>query len=223
MTGKMPRIGLIHAVQASMAPVLQVFGEYWPEASLMNVLDDSLPVDLQRAGGIDRTMMLRFERLSGYCFDQGADAILFTCSAFGPAIEQAATKLPIPVLKPNEAMFEKACAGGRKVGMLATFPPAVATMEAEFYRGAEKIGCDAKIDTVCLPEAMDAARAGDYARHNRILVDALPRFKDVDVLLLAQFSMTPAIGEIQKNIPVPVLSSPHAAVEKLKSLLSPPN
>ena len=220
MTQASPRIGLIHAVQVSMAPVAQAFSACWPQAAVMNLLDDSLAADLQRDGRVTDVMISRFERLTRYCVDQGADGVLFTCSAFGPAIENAASKVPVPVLKPNEAMFEKAFTYGKRIGMLSTFPLAVGPMEAEFNAAAAKLGSDATIETICCPEAMDAARAGDYDRHNRLLLDALPHFAGFDVLLLAQFSMAPACGVIQQRLSIPVLTSPHSAVEKLKSLLT---
>ena len=217
MNHQAPRIALIHAVQVAMSPVQQAFQERWPEASLMNVLDDSLPADLQRAGRITPQMFRRFERLTAYCIEEGSDAVLFTCSAFGPAIEHVAKTARVPVLKPNEAMFDKAFEYGEKIAMLASFPPAVAPMEAEFYESARKIGSNASIETRCIPAALDAAKAGDYARHNQLLLDALPHFNGFDVLLLAHFSMAPAVDEIQRHISIPVLTSPHAALERLKS------
>ena len=185
----------------------------------MSVLDDSLPTDLQQAGHITPQMFARFERLTQYCIEENADAVLFTCSAFGPAIEHITKTAKVPVLKPNEAMFDKAFEYGLKVGMLASFLPAVAPMEAEFNESAKKIGSNATIETVCVSAALDAAKVGNYKLHNQQLLNALPHFNNFDVLLLAHFSMAPAIDVIQRDISIPVLTSPHAAVERLKTLL----
>ncbi len=92
----------------------------------------------------------------------GADAILYTCSAFGAAIDQAARELPIPVLKPNEAMFETAFAAGARIGMLATSPPAVASMEEEFAADAHRLGRAVTLKTV-----LAAGRHGCATRRRR--------------------------------------------------------
>ena len=67
-------------------------------------------------------------------------AVLFTCSAFGPCIEQAAARHTlIPVLKPNEAMIDDAvaaaiAAGGSAacIGLIASFAPTLSSMPPEF-------------------------------------------------------------------------------------------
>ena len=75
----------------------------------MNLLDDSLSADLARDGKLTDAMTERFLALGRYAASTGADAILFTCSAFGPCIEAVArAHAPMPVLKPNEAMIEQA-------------------------------------------------------------------------------------------------------------------
>ena len=78
------RIALIHALQHSLPPIAASFAKLWPEAELMNLLDDSLSADLAREGGLTRGMTERFLKLGRYATGSGADAILFTCSAFGP-------------------------------------------------------------------------------------------------------------------------------------------
>ncbi len=65
----------------------------------------------------------RFLALGRYAASTGADAVLFTCSAFGPCIEAVARDLaPKPVLKPNQAMIQQAVARGHRIGLLSTFP-----------------------------------------------------------------------------------------------------
>src|SRR3978361_427583 len=103
------RITLIHAMAASVPPIEAAFRRLWPEATLMNLLDDSLAGDLARDGMLTPAMTGRFLALARYATTTGADAVLFTCSAFGPCSDACAREFPaIPVLKPNEAMIEEA-------------------------------------------------------------------------------------------------------------------
>src|SRR6195952_4420014 len=103
------RITLIHALKHSIVPIEAAFAKLWPEARLMNLLDDSLSADVARDGKITDAMTERFLQLGRYAAGTGADAILFTCSAFGSCIEAVAREqAPMPVLKPNEAMIEQA-------------------------------------------------------------------------------------------------------------------
>ena len=78
------RITLVHALKHSIVPIEASFGRLWPDARLMNLLDDSLSADLARDGGLTDAMTERFLRLGRYAAGTGSDAILFTCSAFGP-------------------------------------------------------------------------------------------------------------------------------------------
>ena len=52
----MVRIALIHALRHSPPPVETAFAALWPEARLMNLLDDSLSADLARDGAITDAM-----------------------------------------------------------------------------------------------------------------------------------------------------------------------
>lgn len=216
----MPRISLIHAVRVAIDPVVETFQSGWPEAYIYSLLEDSLPNDLQEAGKIDVAMIERFKRLADYAADTGADAILFTCSAFGTAIEAAAAAhASIPVLKPNEAMFEEAMKMGARIGMIATFEPSIPSMAREFEKMAAATGSSAKLETACVPDAMAALRSGDAETHNRLVAGAVDQLSETDVLLLAQFSTAQARIAVEKRYSKPILTSPGSAVRKLRSLL----
>jgi len=146
----------------------------------------------------------------------GADAILFTCSAFGPAIEAFAALAPRPVLKPNEAMFDQALATGRRLGMLATFAPSVASMEEEFRAQAAAAGVDSELETVLVEPAMAALKAGDADTHNRLLAEAASALDGRDAIMLAHFSTSRALAAVSAMVACPVLTAPRSAVEALR-------
>ena len=215
------RIALIHAVTVAVPPIAEAFRELWPEARPLNILDDSLSPDREKSERLPPEMYSRFETLTRYAVDIGATGILFTCSAFGEAIEAAATKVRVPVLKPNEAMFEAALERGNRIGMLATFGPSVASMESEFEELARQRRAGATIETHCVPEAMAALRRGDFATHDKLLADTAPKLSRCDVVLLAHFSTARAQKLVSGSLSCPVMTSPGSAVLKLKSILTP--
>ena len=189
----MTRIALIHALSHSVAPINEAFARDWPEAVRMNLLDDSLSADLAcsaAAGdsGLDAAMHQRFEDLCAYAEGTGAQAILFTCSAFGPCIEAAAARRPhLPVLKPNEAMVADAVASGLAVGLIASFAPTLQSMPAEFV-------ANTPLRTALAESAMAALDRGDGAAHDEAVWEAAQRLVDqgCGVVALAQFSMARA-------------------------------
>ena len=206
------RIALIHAVRVAMQPVEDAFARHWPDAGRMNLLDDSLSRDRERDGTLTPEMFGRFAGLTEYVLSTGAHGILFTCSAFGPAIEAARANRTVPVLKPNEAMFRDALARGRRFGLLATFAPSVPSMAEEFFDMARAAGREVELRSACVPEAMGALDAGDGETHDRLLAQAAPQLAGCDAVMLAQFSTARAQGAVSAVLDCPVLTSPDAAV-----------
>jgi hypothetical protein len=215
------RISLIHALPISIAPVADAFSRIWPDAETVNLTDDSLAGDLAAAGSLQPDMTDRFIQLARYTAGAGADAILFTCSAFGPCIEACTRDLaPLPVLKPNEAMIEECVSIGgaeARVGLLATFQPTLVTMPPEFTSAAPSL----TVQTALATTALDALRAGDREGHDSAAADvAAEEFAACDVIALAQFSLSSAADIIAERTGKPVLTTPDTAVRKLRRLLS---
>lgn len=208
------RIALIHALKHSIVPIEASFAKLWPDARLMSLLDDSLSADLARDGRLTDAMTDRFLSIGRYVASTGADAILFTCSAFGPCIEAVArAHTPMPVLKPNEAMIEQATALGRKIGLLSTFPPTLVSMPPEFPASVEIVPKLAE-------GALTALDRGDRAEHDRLVTEASRSLLDCDLIALAQYSMAPAASLVAEASGRPVLTTPDSAVLKLKELLA---
>lgn len=225
----MPRIALIHALQHSVAPINEALARDWPQATRMNLIDDSLSADLARSGQLDAAMHARFATLTDYAVACGAQGILFTCSAFGPCISAAALRHPgLPVFKPNQAMVADAEAaahssgggggsggGGAKIGLIASFAPTLQSMPAEFSP-----------DTALALEFADGAMAaldrGDMAGHDAAVLRAGQRLqaRGCTLMALAQFSMARAAPGLRQTLGLPVLTTIDSAVAALRLRLA---
>ncbi len=213
----MIRIALIHALAHTVEPTNDEFNRQWPQALRMNLLDDSLSADLAKntasgADGLDAAMHVRFENLATYAESTGAQAILFTCSAFGPCIDAVAARRPhMPVLKPNQAMVAEAVALGGRIGLIATFAPTLTSMVREFPQGTDLVPC-------LVAEALSALERRDLAEHDRLIVQAARELvkQGCQAIALAQFSMARASAAVEAAVKLPVLTTPGSVVRLLK-------
>ncbi|MBB3360488.1 MULTISPECIES: arylsulfatase [unclassified Novosphingobium] len=212
----MTAITLIHALEASIAPINAAFAAHWPQARLANLLDDSLSRDLAEAGVLTDAIVARFRTLGRYAAGAGADGILFTCSAFGPAIDAVAADLaPLPVHKPNTAMIARAvaAAGAGRIALLASFAPTLPSMLPEFPDP------DRVLPVHC-PGALDALQSGDAARHDAIVAAVAATLpEDCSVVALAQFSLARAAAAIAPHAGRTVLTTPQCAVEGIRAAI----
>jgi Asp/Glu/hydantoin racemase len=217
------RVMLIHAVAEAVTPIREAFAAGWPEAEIHDLMDSSLSADLAADGGVLGARMIeRFRTLGRYAAGAGpagraSDAILFTCSAFGPAIEAVRAELAIPVLKPNEAAFERALEAGSRIGLLVTFAPSLPALTAELEAMARAAGRTPTIVGAIAAGGMEALRAGRVADHDARLAAAAASLPAVDAFVIGQFSAARAAGAIRAVRPEPVLTTPESAVAKLRA------
>lgn len=214
-----PRIFLVHAVDVSMSPASTSFKKLWPEASVINLLDESLAVDMLADGKMTPRMIERFARLGQYCVDAGADAILFTCSAFGEAINHLKTLQRIPILTPNQALFEELLAMGGKAAMLTTFTPSVQALRSELFEMAAAQHLSPEVDSFMVEGALDALLAQRGQEHDRLIAQRVNQLSEYPTIVLGQFSMAHAASHPDITSSARILTTPDCAVRKLKMLL----
>ena len=226
-----PRIMLISALAQSPAPAQAAMRDEWPEARTANLLDDSLAADLASLGKITPAIHDRFLTLGRYAaMSEDAlgttDGIMFTCSAFGPAIDRVKADLSIPVISPNEGAFDEALdlcrarEGAGRIGLLLTFAGSLPPLSAEMgAMAAERGQAMPEIVSAVADGALAALQASRNEEHDRLIADAAAKLPSVDLILLGQFSMARAVGAIRSVRTEPVLTTPHAAARKLRRLV----
>lgn len=231
------RVMLVHAVAEAVIPIHDAFAAGWPEARIHDLLDTSLSLDLAADGGVLGARMIeRFRVLGHYAAGAGpagriSDAVLFTCSAFGPAIDAVRREIAIPVLKPNEAAFERALEVGflqtgprtsrqPRIGLLVTFAPSLPALSTELAAMARERGLTPTIVGAVAAGGMEALRAGRPAEHDALLVKAAATLPEVDAIVIGQFSAARAAPAIAATRPEPVLTTPESAVAKLRGVLA---
>lgn len=217
---KHQKIYLVHATEVAIPPIVASFRTHWPEARIANLLDDALMPDLAADGRVTDAMIERFVEMGRYCVKAGAEAILFTCSAFGPAIDECRRAVGIPVLKPNEALYEQLVAQDGSVSLLATFQPSIPAMLQEIAACAREKGTRVKVEPHLVDGALAALQSNRADEHNRLIAEQAARQIGCDVIAFAQFSMAQAAALAATRTTKPILTTPDSAIRKLQTLLA---
>lgn len=220
-----PRIALIHALEESVIPARQAFREEWPEARIFDLLDTSLAVDHAERGSLDAAMVERFLMLGRYASGtrgagSPAEGMLFTCSAFGAAIDAVKRDRTIPVFRPNEAAFGEAVQAGGKIAVVVSFPPSLPPLMDELHAAAKQSGASIDPVGVVAEGALAALKAGRGDEHDRLIAEATSRVKGIDTFILGQFSLARAKAVVAEATGARVITTPHSAVRALKRAIA---
>jgi Asp/Glu/hydantoin racemase len=202
-----------------MAPLEEAMARLWPDATLFNLLEESLYAEVDDAGNISPRLIERLKAVFKYVELAKADGAIFTGSTFGPAVDEARASVSLPLLKPDEAMTEVAVRSGRRIGVMCTAKRAIPVIAGGVEAAARQAGKTIEIVPYWVPEAQAMLNGGKRAEHDELVRRAAAEATDCDVLLMGQISMAPAARVIA---PLPgrlLLTSPDTAVAKLRSLL----
>lgn len=213
------KIAILHTsfVFVSVEPVINnLIAELIPNAEVMHFVDSDVLATVVREQGISAQSEARMTHLAQAAEAAGADIIFSACSSLGPALDIAASNVGTPVVKVDEAMAILAASTGKRVGVLATVPTTLGPTSDLIQAKADELGNEITIEQKLCAGAFDVLMAGDRPGHDAMVIEqAMELAKTVDLVVLAQASMSRLVDVLAEKTGLAVLSSPRIGVEYL--------
>ena len=212
------RVVMIHAVAESIPPVRLAFQDEFPEAEVVNLLDEGLLLDFDDE--VTPNLRRRMSELICYSQDHNADAVGLACSVYAPVVDSARHLVDVPLVSSYGPVMREAVDAGARVGVIASNS---ATMrDAEYYLNlaAREAGKEVTFVPRLAEDLLTVLRVeGQQAFERRLGEEVMALEPEVDVVLLSQFSFASALDHLRGVSTTPVLSAPHSSARTLKRML----
>lgn len=214
----MSTVCFFHTVASLSGRFDELAAEYLPETEHFHIVDESTLDELLEVGELTPGVTNRICTQLSLAERAGADVVLDTCSSTSPAVDVARELVDIPIVKIDDPMTERAVELGDRIAVVATASSTLGPSTELVERKADQQGREVTIESRLVDGALDALKSGDDERHDRLVSDEVRSLADeVDVVVLAQASMSHLQPALDDETAVPVLSSPHMAMEELAS------
>ena len=203
-------IAFLHTADVHVGTFTDLVDELAPGTPTAHVVDADLLAGARAAGGVDAALT---ERLAARLAEAaaGAGVVVCTCSTLAGPAEALGPIAGVPVLRIDRPMAETAVAHGPRVVVVAAVASTLGPTVDLLTGCAAAAGTPIRVTTVLVEDAWAAFEAGDLGGYERRIADAVDgAAPGADVVVLAQASMAGAADLVET--PVPVLSSPRAAV-----------
>ncbi len=208
----MKRIVLIHTVKSVYETFEKDLRAVTGDIKVYNMLDDFLVADSIERGAftVDNRMRLMHDLSSAQL--TGADLIVVTCSTLTPHVVAARPFFTTPIIAIDDAMCSLAVKQGRKVTVLATAESTVSPTLKKLEEEAASQQKVVSLSSLCCPEALVHLKAGQKARHDKLVLDMAREVKDSDTIVLAQASMAHLQDLVQAQTRIRTFSSPQLCI-----------
>jgi Asp/Glu/hydantoin racemase len=198
-----------------------IFKELMPNVRRINIVDDSLLADVMSVGHITQAVTKRMCTYVQTAEEAGADAILSLCSSLGPTIDIARPLVSVPVIKIDDAMTEEAARSANRIGVMATVLTTLGPTVDLIHSKASAMKRVCQIQPALVEGAFQILMSGDREKHDRMVSEAARELANqVDLIVLAQASMTRLVTNLSNETGLRVLSSPRLAIEYTQRLLN---
>ena len=201
----------------------EIFMELMPDVRRINIVDDSLLSDVIAVGHITPAVTKRMCKYVQAAEEAGADAILSLCSSLGPTIDIARPLVKIPVIKIDDPMAEEAARSANRIGVIATLPTTLRPTVDLIHSKSSAMRKECQIQPVLVEGAFQILMSGGRERHDRMVAEAARKLANqVELIVLAQASMTRLVLSLSQETGLRVLSSPRLAIEYTRKILYAP-
>lgn len=218
------RIAVLHTslVFINVEPVFKnLFGELLPDVQVIDFVDSDVLATVRRENRISEASAERMVHLAQAAELAGVDLIFSACSSLGPAMDIARKVVHTPIVKIDDAMAEKAVHMANRIGVLATVPTTLPPTVALIEEHAAQIPKSVDVLPRLCEGAFDLLMAGETERHDQmVLKGAQDLAPSVNILVLAQASMSRLAPVLSAAVGLPTLSSPRLAVEYVRKILA---
>ncbi len=102
-----PRVALVSSTRAVFGPMEAAFREGFPEAQILNLLDETLVEDFRREGGLSPHSRHKALQMALTAQEAGVDGILVTCSTLSPCVDDLRPFVKVPIVKIDEPVIEE--------------------------------------------------------------------------------------------------------------------
>jgi Asp/Glu/hydantoin racemase len=213
-------LGLIYTAPAILEPVTKLVSDTMPGVQKFNIVDDRIiPVIVSE--GLTPKVHRIVANYVRSAEDEGADAVLVTCSSISPCVETARRLVSIPVLKMDDPMTDAAVEKGSNIAVVASASATLGPTAQLLQDKAKARGKKVSISTELCKGAFEALGNKDVQTHDRLVLEAIRRnAQTADVIVLAQASMARIVPQIGDQVKVPVLTSLRSGIEQVKPVLA---
>lgn len=201
-----------------------LYKELIPDVEIVDFVDSHILADVRKVGGVNKLHTQRMTHLALAAQDSGADLIFSACSSLGPTIDVARQIVNTPIIKIDDPMTQKAVEDGKHIGVMATVPTTLPPTIDLINYWASKKGKTVTTKQLLTEGAFEVLMSGDREKHDAMVEEnARLLAKEVDLIVLAQASMSRLAPDLAQKTGIPVLGSPRLAVEYIKKALEDPS
>ena len=210
------QVAFLHTSPLHIATFDRLRDEMAPDLKISHAVREDLLCAAEKAGGVGPGLALKAREALAGLAGPGVKVVVCTCSTLGPISEDGeglagfGAGEGVVFMRIDRAMADEAVARGRRVGVCACLPAALDPAEALVRSSAVRLGRAVEVRRYLFDEVWPLFRQGRLEDYTQGIADRLmSAMADVDVLVLAQASMAPAVGRCGKG-EIPILSSPES-------------
>jgi Asp/Glu/hydantoin racemase len=217
------RMAVLHTsfVFINVEPVFKnLFSELLPDVDVIDFVDSDVLAAVNRDGGINQSHIRRMVHLAQAAEDAGVDIIFSACSSLGPSMDVARKMVKTPIIKIDDPMTQKAVSLASMIGVMATVPTTLPPTLGLLNEQSELQHKLIETRPYLVEGAWGVLMSGDRPRYEKMVADGAKILApQVDLIVLAQASMSRLAPMLADETGKQILSSPRLAVEYVRSLL----
>jgi Asp/Glu/hydantoin racemase len=215
------RMAVLHTsfVFTNVEPVFKdLFKELIPDVEVIDFVDSHILADVRKVGSVQESHISRMVHMAQAAEAAGVDMIFSACSSLGPSMDVARKVVKVPIIKIDDPMTQHAVELGSTIGVMATVPTTLPPTVDLIQQWAAAAGKPVVVKQHLCEGAFDVLMGGDRERHDQMVLNgALQLAPQVDLIVLAQASMSRLAPMLSERTGKVVLSSPRLAAEYVKS------